>query len=73
MVPKIGPPYGRFTSSIEALTPVTQPIGRVRFRFKRLFLALASRTMPPRLDNQGWEIPKTRDNLMPLDSPGKYV
>src|SRR3972149_2217551 len=71
MVPPAGPPYGRFTSSFEALTPVIRPIDRVRFRFKRLFLALASRTLPG-LTYQGRNSSETRDNLMPLDSLGKY-
>ncbi len=56
-----------------ALTPVAQPKDRARFRFKRLYLALAPWTHPNGIYPQGLIIrvgdsSEARDDLTPLDS-----
>jgi len=50
-----------------ALTPVAQPKGRARFRFKRLFLALAPWYSKKLIIRVG-DCSEARDDLTPLDS-----
>ena len=51
-----------------ALTPVAQPKDQARFRFKRLYLALASTINSKRLTIRVGSDSEVRDDLTPLNS-----